>query len=107
VEAFIEVGEEIAKALGRFDGFSQLVIVSFLHKAGQRPLGTRPVRIFKDVLERLGVRDEQQPEVGVFSVACPLRPNPIAISVVHLLKRDGGVLYVAGATASRGPPCWT
>lgn len=104
VEAFIEVEEEYAEALEGVDGFSHLVVVSFMHKAGRRPLKTRPVRIFKEVLERMGIRDEQLPEVGVFSVASPFRPNPIAISIVHLLKRSGRVLYVAGCDCFSGTP---
>lgn len=36
---------------------------------------------------------------GVFSSRAPVRPNPIAISVVQLLEREGNVLKVKGLDA--------
>ena len=36
---------------------------------------------------------------GVFSSRAPIRPNPIALSVVQLLERDGTVLKVRGLDA--------
>ncbi|UNQ73467.1 SAM-dependent methyltransferase [Infirmifilum sp. NZ] len=104
VEAFVEVDEEYAEALGGIDGFSHLILVTFMHKAQRLPLRTKPVRIFRDVVQRLGVSDESMPEVGVFAVASPFRPNPIALTTVHLLKRSGRVLFVAGCDCFSGTP---
>ena len=39
--------------------------------------------------------DEKRPH-GVFSTRSPRRPNPIALTVVELLRREGNTLHVRG-----------
>ena len=41
---------------------------------------------------------------GTFSLRSPARPNPIAASVVRLLKRDGAKLSVVGLDCLDGTP---
>ncbi|SDM52323.1 tRNA-Thr(GGU) m(6)t(6)A37 methyltransferase TsaA [Methylobacterium phyllostachyos] len=41
---------------------------------------------------------------GTFSLRSPARPNPIALSVVELLGREGGVLRVRGLDCIDGTP---
>lgn len=43
-------------------------------------------------------------EHGVFATRSPNRPNPVALSVVDLLRRDGNVLQVRGLDALDGTP---
>jgi len=40
----------------------------------------------------------------VFSTRSPRRPNPIALTVVELLRRDGTSLYVRGVDMLDGTP---
>jgi tRNA-Thr(GGU) m(6)t(6)A37 methyltransferase TsaA len=42
--------------------------------------------------------------VGVFATRSPVRPNPIALSVVRLLERRGHTLLVKGLDAYDGTP---
>ncbi len=48
--------------------------------------------------------DPELPLMGVFSTRAPVRPNPIAVSVVKLLKITGNVLTVKGLDAFDGTP---
>ncbi len=41
---------------------------------------------------------------GTFSLRSPARPNPIALSVVELLGRDGDTLRVRGLDCLDGTP---
>ncbi|RKY70618.1 MAG: tRNA (N6-threonylcarbamoyladenosine(37)-N6)-methyltransferase TrmO, partial [Candidatus Latescibacterota bacterium] len=41
---------------------------------------------------------------GVFSLRSPVRPNPIGLTRVRLLRRDGNVLVVQGLDALEGSP---
>ncbi len=47
--------------------------------------------------------DEQRPH-GVFASRSPRRPNPIGLSVVELLGRDGTSLSVRGVDMLDGTP---
>src|ERR1035441_5152471 len=41
---------------------------------------------------------------GVFATRSPRRPNPIGLTVVDLLRRDNGLLYVRGVDMLDGTP---
>src|SRR4051812_10336336 len=41
---------------------------------------------------------------GVFATRSPLRPNPIALTTVELLRRDGASLHVRGVDMLDGTP---
>ncbi len=47
---------------------------------------------------------EDYPEVGVFALRCPGRPNPIGLSAVEVVRREANVLYVRGLDAFDGTP---
>lgn len=49
-------------------------------------------------------RDTSRPKVGVFASRSPVRPNPIGLSLVELVKREGRVLVVRGLDALEGTP---
>jgi tRNA-Thr(GGU) m(6)t(6)A37 methyltransferase TsaA len=48
--------------------------------------------------------DPHEPELGVFALRSPDRPNPIGITVVDVLKIEGRVLTVRGLDAMNGSP---
>jgi tRNA (Thr-GGU) A37 N-methylase len=58
--------------------------LAYLHKFRCRPFVVRPKQI------------EGAPEAGVFATDSPDKPNPIALSIVRLLRREGRTLYVDG-----------
>ncbi|MEM2153511.1 MAG: tRNA (N6-threonylcarbamoyladenosine(37)-N6)-methyltransferase TrmO [Nitrososphaeria archaeon] len=102
LEGVIEVFEEFSEALQNIEGFSHLIIVTFLHRIdinGRRVLKVRPRR----ALEK-GVPKELVPEVGVFACDSPSRPNPIGISIVEVLKVDGRFIHVRGIDVFDGTP---
>lgn len=36
------------------------------------------------------------PEVGIFACRCPWRPNPIGMTTVKVIERNGNILKVKG-----------
>jgi tRNA-Thr(GGU) m(6)t(6)A37 methyltransferase TsaA len=46
----------------------------------------------------------EMPLVGLFATRSPHRPNPIAMTAVRLLNRDGVLLRVEGLDAIEGTP---
>jgi tRNA-Thr(GGU) m(6)t(6)A37 methyltransferase TsaA len=103
VEAEIEVLEEYEEALTGIEGFSHLIVIFYMHKVGEeqrRTLRARPRRL----AARYNIPLERLPEVGVFCLDSPHRPNPIGLTVVELLERRGRVLRVRGLDAFNGTP---
>ncbi|MUM65843.1 tRNA (N6-threonylcarbamoyladenosine(37)-N6)-methyltransferase TrmO [Acidianus infernus] len=85
----IVIKEEYVEGLKGVEEFSHLIIIYHLHLANLNK-GLKRVRG--------GV------EVGVFATRSQHRPNPIGISVVELIKREGNTLYVKGINAFDGTP---
>jgi len=94
VEGVIEIFEEYVDGLLEIDGFSHLIILAYLHKTS--PEDRRVLKIKHRRLTRFGIDISGIPEVGVFASDSPHRPNPIALTIVRFLKRDGNRLYVNG-----------
>jgi len=72
------------------DGFSHLILLYHFHRA--RPLQLQPTP-FLDTEPR-----------GIFATRAPTRPNPIGLSVVRLLRVDGGILQLEGVDILDGTP---
>ncbi len=87
-EVKLEIKEEYEAGLERIEEFSHLIVLYHLHLASPTGL-TR---------ERNGVR------IGVFATRSANRVNPIGVSVVELVRRDGNVLTVKGINALNGTP---
>jgi tRNA-Thr(GGU) m(6)t(6)A37 methyltransferase TsaA len=86
----IEVFPEFTEGLIDLDGFSHIILLYHLHKAGKARLLVTP---FLD----------SQPH-GVFATRAPVRPNPIGLSVVQLNRIAGSLLYVDGLDILDGTP---
>ncbi|MCX6000766.1 MAG: tRNA (N6-threonylcarbamoyladenosine(37)-N6)-methyltransferase TrmO [Chloroflexi bacterium] len=102
VAAEIEVFPEYAEALEGIDGFSHLMVVLYMHETTEeqrRTLRQRPRRFLK-----YGLKLEDLPLVGVFSLDSPHRPNPIGLTIMRLLERHGTVLKVEGSDAFDNTP---
>ena len=52
----------------------------------------------------MGLKPEDVPLLGVFSLDSPSRPNPIGLTIVRLLERRGRFLKVKGLDAFDGTP---
>ena len=85
-----EVFPEFAAGLRDLDGFSHIYLVYHMHKAGRSRLTVKP--FLQDV------------ERGVFATRAPCRPNPIGLSVVKLVRREGNVLHLDAVDVLDGTP---
>src|SRR6516225_3265920 len=87
----IEIAPEYADGLKDIEGFSHLYVLWVFDRAdGFDLIATPPA-------------DEKRPH-GVFATRSPRRPNPIALTVVELLRREGRVLHVRGVDMLDGTP---
>lgn len=89
-EGVLEVKPEFEVGLADIEGFSHLYVIwVFDRSEGFELLGTPPT--------------DDKPH-GVFATRSPKRPNPIGLSVVELLRRDGSRLHVRGVDMLDGTP---
>lgn len=81
-EGVLKILPELEAGLTDIEGFSHLVVLwEFDRSSGFELLGTPP--------------SDDRPH-GVFATRSPRRPNPIGMTVVELLRRDGPTLHVRG-----------
>ncbi len=91
----IVLGSEHVEALDGIASFSHLYVLFWLSEISPEQ------RKMKKVHPR-GRRD--LPLVGVFAVRTNIRPNPIGLTLVELVKVEGNVLTVRGLDAFDGTP---
>ena len=90
VEGFLDLLPDFEEGLSDIEGFSHLFVLwVFDRAAGYEllvipPAATRPH--------------------GVFATRAPRRPNPIGLTVVQLLRREGPRLHVRGVDMLDGSP---
>lgn len=81
-EGVLEILPEFEAGLADIEGFSHLFVIWVFDRSGGFELfGTVPI--------------DGQPH-GVFATRSPRRPNPIGLTVVELLRREGRSLHVRG-----------
>ena len=86
----LEVLPEFEDGLTDIEGFSHLFVIWVFDRAtGFELLGTPP--------------SDTRPH-GVFATRSPRRPNPIGLTVVELLRREGTSLHVRGVDMLDGTP---
>lgn len=85
-----EVFPEFEEGLKDLEGFSHVYLIYAFHRAGPMRLLVKP---FMQDVER-----------GVFATRAPCRPNPIGLSVVRLVRREGSVLHLDGVDILDGTP---
>jgi len=87
---FLKVLPEFEAGLTDIEGFSHLFVIwEFDRSEGFELLGTPPC--------------DDQPH-GVFATRSPRRPNPVGLTVVELLGREGPSLHVRGVDMLDGTP---
>ncbi|MBC8273483.1 MAG: tRNA (N6-threonylcarbamoyladenosine(37)-N6)-methyltransferase TrmO [Chloroflexi bacterium] len=91
----IIVNDDLQEALSRIEEFSHIVVLYWMHKVSSSERSVTKVH----------PRGKQNlPLVGVLASRSPTRPNPIGVSTVKLLERQGNVLKVIGLDAVDGTP---
>jgi tRNA (adenine37-N6)-methyltransferase len=89
-EGWLELLPELADGLTDIDGFSHLFVIWAFHRSeGFELVGRTPT--------------DDRPH-GVFATRSPRRPNPIGLTVVELLGRDGARLHVRGLDMLEATP---
>jgi tRNA-Thr(GGU) m(6)t(6)A37 methyltransferase TsaA len=86
----VELLPDFAAGLRDIEGFSHIYLLYHLDRAPAARLIVKPFL--------------QDAEHGVFATRAPARPNPIGLSVVRLLRVDGGTLEVDGIDVLDGTP---
>jgi tRNA-Thr(GGU) m(6)t(6)A37 methyltransferase TsaA len=91
----IVLNSEFVEALDGVEGFSHLFVLFWLHETseGQRKTLKVHPRGRKDL-----------PLLGVFATRTMLRPNPVGLTLVELVKVDRNVLTVRSLDAFDGTP---
>lgn len=93
VQGKIIIYPEYAEGLLGLEGFSHVIALAWLHKVSEDRRRVLRVRFRR--FQRIGVKLEDLPEVGVFCSDSPHRPNPIAITILRLEKIEGNILHVS------------
>jgi tRNA (adenine37-N6)-methyltransferase len=89
-DGILEVLPEFEQGLKDIEGFSHLFVIWVFDRSGGYDL--------------LGTPPTDNREHGVFATRSPRRPNPIGLTVVRLLGREGARLHVAGLDMLDGTP---
>ncbi len=88
----IIVDEKFTDALNGIEDYSHVVIVFWMDKITDHVITHQPQG------------NPEVPVVGIFSCRCPARPNPIAVSTVKLIGREGNKITVKGLDILDGTP---
>jgi len=86
----VEVFPEFEPGLKDIDGFSHVYLLYVFDRAGPARLLVTP---YLDDVPR-----------GVFATRAPCRPNPLGLSLVRLVRRDGKVLHLEDVDILDGTP---
>lgn len=89
-EGVLDIQPELERGLTDIEGFSHLYVIWVFDRS--------------EGFELLGVPPTDDRPHGVFATRSPKRPNPIGLSVVELLRRDGCRLHVRGIDMLDGTP---
>jgi len=94
-EGVLEILPELEAGLTDIEGFSHLIVLwVFDHQIVDG----------KTEFELLGTPPNDDRPHGVFATRSPRRPNPIGLTVVELLRREGRRLHVRGVDMLDGTP---
>ena len=89
-EGVLEILPQFEAGLADIEGFSHLFVIWALDRSDGFDLTAMPP-------------SDNRPH-GVFATRSPRRPNPIALTVVELLRREGTKLHVRGVDMLDGTP---
>ena len=85
----ILIKRALNEALDGIEDFSHIFVIFWMHKISDT----------QKMLVHPG-----KPPVGVFATRAPIRPNPIGLTLVELVKHKENVLWVKGLDAYDGTP---
>lgn len=89
-EGVLEIDPEFEAGLTDIEGFSHLFVLWVFDRA-----------VGYDLMASPPIDDRKH---GVFATRAPRRPNPIGLTVVRMLRREGPRLFVRGVDMLDGTP---
>jgi len=89
-EGVLEIRPELEAGLTDIEGFSHLFVIWVFDRSEGYELMSSP--------------PSDDRSHGVFTTRSPFRPNPLGLTVVELLRREGSRLYVRGVDMLDGTP---
>jgi len=89
-EGTLEIRSDLEAGLTDIEGFSHLYVIWIFDRAEGCDLLSCPP-------------NDDRPH-GVFATRAPRRPNPLGLTVVRLLRREGARLHVRGLDMLEGTP---
>jgi tRNA (adenine37-N6)-methyltransferase len=102
LEGELEIYREFEEGLQGSDGYSHLFVLVYFDRLRPEQIG--PLQVKPRGLVRRGFKLEELPLIGVFALDSPTRPNPIGLTLVRLIKREGNRLFVQGLDFFDGTP---
>lgn len=88
----LEIYEEYKDALLGIEEHSHITIIFWFDESDRSRKQVHPMA------------DKDNPLTGVFATRSPVRPNPLAVTVCELIKREGNILHAKGVDALNGTP---
>lgn len=89
------LNEDFVECLDGIEEFSHIIVLYWAHQIPEE--GRHLAKVHPG-----GRKD--YPLVGVFATRSPVRPNPICVTTVKVVERNGNVLRVKGLDAVNGSP---
>lgn len=89
-EGILEILPQFEPGLTDIEGFSHLIVLWVFDRCGE--------------FELLGTPPSDNRPHGVFATRSPRRPNPIGLTIVELVRREGPSLHVRGVDMLDGTP---
>ena len=102
LEGELEIYPEFEEGLQGIDGYSHLFVLVYFDRLRPEQIG--PLQVKPRGLVRRGFKLEELPLIGVFALDSPTRPNPIGLTLVRLVQREGNRLFVQGLDFFDGTP---
>jgi tRNA (adenine37-N6)-methyltransferase len=87
-ESEVEIYPQYKEAVDGLEGFSHIFVLGYFHKLRPEQIG--PLKVRPKRLVKFGLKLEELPFVGDFTLDSPTRPNPIGLSLVELLRIEEG-----------------
>jgi len=92
----VVIKPELAECLDGIEEYSHVKVIYWLHK-----IRAEERHMYK---QRPHKHRAEFPEVGVFALRCPGRPNPIGLTTAEVVRRKDNVLWLRGLDALDGSP---
>lgn len=91
----IEIYPQYVKGLEHIERLKKIYVLYWMHQLSEEDRKT--LRVHPQ-------GNKAKPLTGVFAVRSPMRPNPIGLTSVELVRREDNNLFVKGLDAFNGSP---